>query len=372
MVIPSDEKDHRAMQKVDLSAAPTQLKQTVNFFLTTRRLCLDARRSGEDHLTEFVAATLASSPAFREAYVRLTLAKRFGAVALTGIETQVPLQKFRSIPDMRLSFHDAKGKPIKVLVEHKIDAAETTAQVKDDEDELIGQLERYLDIPDIDGVLYFRRSPKDPSAKVLKHPKYVRPTTSTHFLWENLYEALKKCEADSILVSWLREGFEELGFLPPPDGLGDLYHPNPEERVRHRRALERYLSPIRELLIKLGWSKVWPDQKGNELKAEGNPFSPAFRITLTGSNAGPFTIRVVPKATTDISMLSSLLERAYAQEHAFLGIIGVQGDLNSKKTPSLLLQFKSLTAVLQKIHRDAIADRLMSLASPAISVLSPK
>jgi hypothetical protein len=273
---------------------------------------------------------------------------------------------------MRLSLRDAKGKSIKVLVEHKIDAAETAVQIKDDEDELIGQLERYLDIPDIDGVLYFRRSLKDPSAKVLKHPKYVRQTTSTHFLWENLYEALKQCETDSILVSWLREGFEELGLLPPPDGLGDLYHPNPEDRVRQRRALERYLSPVRELLNKLGWPKVWPDQKGNELKSENNPASPAYRITVTGSNAGPFTILVVPKANADLAQLTSLLDQAYAKEPAFRSIHRVKGFRNREEVPSLRLQFTSLTAILQQTPQDSIADRLMSLVSPAILALSPK
>jgi hypothetical protein len=117
---------------------------------------------------------------------------------------------------------------------------------------------------------------------------------------------------------------------------------------------------------------VWPDQKGNELKSEGNPDSPAYRITVTESNAGRFTIRVVPKVTTELSQLSYLLDRAYAQETAFRGIVEVQGDLNSKKIPSLLLQFTSLTAVLQNIPKEAIPDRLMSLASPTISVLSPK
>ena len=347
------------------------MKPTVNLFLTTRRLCLDARRSGEDHLTEFVAATLAASQAFREAYVRLTFGKRFGEVTLTGIETQVSYQKFRSIPDMRLSLRDAKGKVIRTLVEHKIDAAETTRQIEHEEVELIGQLERYLEIPDIECVLYFRRSPKDPSASVLKHSKYVRPTASSHFLWENLYEALKQCEADSILVSWLREGFEELGFLPPPDGLGDLYHPNLTLRELNRRALERFLSPARELLVKLGWSKVWTDQKGNELRCEKNPFSPAYRITVTGSNDGPFTILVIPNPDVDLTRLSSLLYHAYAQEPAFRDIVTVNGDRNREKVLSIRLQFTSLTAVLQHTPRDAISARLMSLVSPAITALSP-
>jgi curved DNA-binding protein CbpA len=151
----------------------------------------------------------------------------------------------------------------------------------------------------------------------------------------------------------------------------DLYHSNPEERERQRRALERFLSPVRELLVKLGWPKVWTDQKGNELKCEHNPASPAYRITITGNNTGLFTIRIVPKPDVDLSWLSSLLNRTYLQESAFRGIVKVRGDLNGMKIDSLLLRFTSLSEVLQHTPMVEISDRLLSLVSPAIKALSP-
>jgi hypothetical protein len=151
----------------------------------------------------------------------------------------------------------------------------------------------------------------------------------------------------------------------------DLYHSDPDERERQRRALERFLSPVRELLVKLGWPKVWTDQKGNELKCEHNHASPAYRITMTGNNTGLFTIRVVPKPDVDLPRLSSLLSRTYIQEPSFRGIVKVRGDLNGTKIDSLLLRFTSLTEVLQHTPRDAIADRLISLVSPALTTLSP-
>jgi hypothetical protein len=68
---------------------------------------------------------------------------------------------------MRAYLRDSKGDSLAVLIEHKINAAETDAQVQHEERELVGQLERYLEVPDIAGVLYFRRSQKEPSAEVL-------------------------------------------------------------------------------------------------------------------------------------------------------------------------------------------------------------
>lgn len=314
---------------------------------------------------------MAASKAFREAYIGLTLVPRFGPVVLTGIETQVSYPELRSRPDMRLILHDSNGTSLVVLVEHKIDAAETVVQIEHEEHELVGQLERYLEVPDIAGVLYFRRSLKEPSQAVRAHQKYVRPTDSAHFLWWRLHDLLKQCERDSIIVRWLREGFEELGFLRPPAVIDDLYHPDLAVRERNRRALEHFLVPVRVLLGSRKWPKVWSDQKGNELKAEGHPSSPAHRITITGSNNGPFTIRVVLNVEGDYPRISAMLEQAYSAEDMFRGVNEIQGGKSSTKVTSPLLQFNSLAAILCDTAPDGISDRLMTLVTPAIDALSP-
>ena len=326
------------------------LDPSVNLFLKTRRLCLGAGQSGEDHLTEFVAGALVASAAFREAYVSLTLGRRFEGLALVGVRTQVSYPGAQ--PDMELLLRDPRGDDVRVIVEHKIDAAETVAQIAEAERGLVGQLERYLEIPGVAGVLYFRRSLREPAANVLGHPLYVRPEGLPHFLWEHLYGALGDCEADSVIVRWLREGFDELGFLPVPAEIGDLYDLDPMVRERNRRALEQLLVPAREMLRYAGWSKVWTDQKGNELKVEGNSRSAAHRITVTGSNRGPFTIRVVPAPSADPGFLARVLDDAYAGEPAFRGSSLVSGDRGAQKVPSVLLEFSSLAAIMRGLSGD--------------------
>lgn len=350
------------------------LDPSVNLFLKTRRLCRDAGQSGEDHLTEFVAGALVASPAFREAYVSLTLGRRFEGLALVGVRTQVSYPGAQ--PDMELLLRDPRRGDVRVIVEHKIDAAETVAQLDEavaqiDEAErgLVGQLERYLEIPGIAGVLYFRRSLREPAATVLGHPLYIRPERLPHYLWEQLYSVLVDCEADSVIVRWLREGFDELGFLPVPAEIGDLYDLDPMARERNRRALKHLLVPAREKLRYAGWSKVWTDQKGNELKAEGNSRSAAHRITVTGSNRGPFTVRVVPAPSADPGLLANVLDDAYAGEPAFRGSSLVGGDRGAQKVPSVLLEFSSLAAIMRGLSGDQIADRLVSLVRPAADAL---
>jgi len=342
------------------------LDPSINLFLATRRLCLDARRSGEDHLTEFIAGTIAASAAFREAYVGITLGHRFKGLTLVGLRTQAVYPGAQ--PDMELLLRDSDRRELRVLVEHKIDAAETAAKIAGEELELIGQLERYLEIPGIAGVLYFRRSLREPSAKVLSHPLYIHPDGLPHFLWEHLYPALQDCESDSAVVGWLREGFDELGFLPPPAEIGDLYDSDPVIRERNRRALEQLLLPTRERLRAAGW-KVHSDQKGNELKAEDNRDSAAYRVTITGSNAGPFTIRIVPAPSTDWQSLAAILDHAYAKEPAFRGGSRVNGDRDGEKVPSVLLEFTSLAKILRGLSGVEVAERLTSLVEPAIDVL---
>ena len=344
-----------------------ELDPSVNLFLKTRRMCLDGRQSGEDHLTEFVAGALVASPAFREGYIALTLKPRFGDLTLTGIRTQVSYPVAQ--PDMELLLRDGSGDELRIVVEHKIDAAETAAAIANDERVLVGQLERYLAIPGITGVAYFRRSLREPSVDVLDNPLYIRPTRLPHFLWEHLYGLLVECEADSIMVGWLREGFDELGFLPAPDEIGDLYDLDLMARERSRRALERLLLPTREMLRAAGWVKVWTDQKGNELKAEGKVSSAAHRITITGSNRGPFTVRIVPNDSPDPGLLIELLSTAYRREPALKSITKVAGDRAGQKVPSVLLEFSSLAAVLQGLGSNEIAARLRSLVEPAVEEL---
>ena len=82
------------------------------------------------------------------------------------------------------------------------------------------QLRRYLTIPDVDTLAYFRASMKAPPQDVLDHPKYLHPAGAAHFLWRGAYGPLMR--GTQPLSIWLREGFEQLGYTPPLPHVGEL------------------------------------------------------------------------------------------------------------------------------------------------------
>jgi hypothetical protein len=206
-----------------------------NLFESTRKLT-DKR---EDHLTEFLVAALDVDPDFRAAYCQILLAEyarkqQWDSPVITGWETQVEYPGIHEFPgsrvDLRLMLEDGHI----ILVEHKLRAPETKTQGAEtsgkgsqegtleasEEKEDIGQLKKYLALDGVDGVAYVRERHKSPSEVVLENPKYIRPTSRSHFLWRDLYPALLKGQHE--VTRWLREGFEEQGYTPPHPELGDL------------------------------------------------------------------------------------------------------------------------------------------------------
>ena len=199
----------------------------MNLFWETRKLASLAR---EDHLTCFIAAALAVDEAFRAAYEPLVL----GQLALAGVtpqiasvEIQVSFAEQRCCPDMMLILTDGR----RVLCEHKIDAPETL-QVKAD-GKTVKQLERYLALPGIAGLAYFRSAPTTMADEVLSHELYLCPQTGSHFLWRDLYVPLTL--GTSEVARWLGDGFERLGFTPPVPHIGELW-PGVSELVRQNQA----------------------------------------------------------------------------------------------------------------------------------------
>ncbi|UCG68538.1 MAG: hypothetical protein JSV09_12115 [Thermoplasmata archaeon] len=129
----------------------------MNLFLSTRLLT----RKREDHLTEFLAATLDLYPRFAQDYIDYVLGdharkKKWSKPRLSKVETQV--QYPGCIPDMRLTLKDGHV----IVCEHKLEAIETTLSADEDEPNQMKQLERYLNL-NIDGVVYVRASWKSPS-----------------------------------------------------------------------------------------------------------------------------------------------------------------------------------------------------------------
>lgn len=177
----------------------------MNLFTCTRAMT----QLQEDHLTAFLAAAIELSPAVRAGYFEAVLgdftrARAIEGLKITSVDIQCSYPEKRCRPDMLLMLSNG----MRVVCEHKLEAAETLGPESDER----GQLLRYLDL-DIDALVYFRASIKDVPAEVLANPKYVRPAGLNHFLWRDIYPILQS--PDDLFIQWLREGFEQLGFVPP-------------------------------------------------------------------------------------------------------------------------------------------------------------
>jgi hypothetical protein len=208
----------------------------MNLFLNTRSLT-DRK---EDHLTEFVAACLLSDPGFASAFLARVLGSQMQEggwrdPSIRDLKTQYACTDARGKacrPDLVLWVKCEVGERI-VACEHKIEAPEG----QDPQDpESSTQLRQYLSVPEFDALAYIRADRADVAEDVLQHPKYLSAGKGDHFLWRDLYSDLVKQAGH--LTRWLREGFEHLGFTPPPDGLPELSFR--EEHRENRAAFAKF------------------------------------------------------------------------------------------------------------------------------------
>lgn len=255
----------------------------MNLFWSTRILT-GAR---EDHLTEFIAAALEYCQSFRSDYTALILAdfaKKRGwpEPEVLEIATQVTFPDSTCCPDMVLTLKDGHV----VVCEHKLDALETAGPERDPR----AQLNRYLDLP-IDGLVYVRSDWKPPASEVLEHEKYVRPVGYAHFLWRDFFPLL--ASGDHLLLDWLRDGFERLGFTPPHAGVGEMDGTDASENARNRTNFAKLWGPVRSESCRLGWNVG----SGSivELYLSENSFSTASDVFISPMKVARFLVRVTPR-----------------------------------------------------------------------------
>jgi len=249
----------------------------MNLFLSTRRM---AEGHHEDHLTEFFAAALHIFPQIRKGFYDLALesycrASGWGPCEISSIETQPCYDDSFCQPDMLITLSNGKH----IACEHKLDAVETMGPDADKRP----QLERYLDLPEIDGLLYVRASWKPPERHVVNHPKYIKPRDGEHFLWRD-FHPLFASSTDPFLL-WMREGFERFGFTPP--------HPQVTvETEADRHNFAKLWSKTRSYAHRLGWST----SPGSiiQLYLDGNENSSAEAIFIQPTARG-FQFRATPK-----------------------------------------------------------------------------
>lgn len=273
-----------------------------NLFLRTQALATGRR---EDHLTEFIAAALTYSPKFAAAYVDLIIGQSradWGPLRLVGVETQVSYARNR--PDMRLYLEDKSGRRRTVIVEHKIEAAETiqitaagdavvTESTEMDEPQPELQLARYVRLPDVDGVIYVRESAKSIDPTVLTSERYIRPARAheQHFLWRDLRPLLDPINEDTPIVGWLREAFDKVGYVQPLATIGDLNDGDKDARERNRQNFQRlWRSTVAEARAS-GWRDV-NFGSVSELYIEDHPASDAEWVWVNPAKGAMFVIRV--------------------------------------------------------------------------------
>jgi hypothetical protein len=246
----------------------------------------------EDHLTEFVAAALDASEDFRNAYGNFLLGgwaekHGWGSLRIDSVRTQVDYGG--NIPDLVLGTLDSRGQQHTIAVEHKIFAKESRRSNRSKkpeagptEESLNGQLERYLSLPEIDGVAYVRVWPQALDQSVVQHDKYIRPSQGMHFLWWHFYPVLKESAPFSPVVAWLREGFELDGLPPPLNHIPPLYVPDdPDREIANRGEFAKLLELAAVRAAVAGWRPNF-DQHGAELYLRKNPNSWAKHVLFSG------------------------------------------------------------------------------------------
>jgi hypothetical protein len=293
-----------------------------NPFVRTRSMCSGQE---EDHLTEFVAAALDTCEQFRVAYGDFLLSeyariRGWGTLRIDSVETQVNYGG--KIPDLVLRLLDGKGKQRSIAIEHKIFAKEsrrsrrsTVPSGEVTEEEVDGQLERYLSLPDVDGVAYVRVWPQSLNQSVVQHEKYIKPPQGMHFLWWHFYPILKETSCFSPVVAWLREGFELDGMTPPPKHISPLYVPdNPDQEIANRGDFAKLLELAAVRAAEAGWRPNF-DQHGAELYLKRHPHSWAERVLFSGigmpkkgmARQPGFRVWVTPRVGEEAVALDRLL-----------------------------------------------------------------
>jgi len=258
-------------------------KNNPNLFINTRHLT-DRK---EDHLTEFFAGLLLSSPFFRKAYERFVLGRHFHEqgwkdVQIVNVETQCHYVDEKRIPDMIL--HLSNG--MKIACEHKIEALETGK----DDDNNPNQLWDYLHLPDVSGLVYVRSNWKPPLSDVVKHPKYVKPLKAPHFLWRDFYHLLRK--DDTVMGRWLKEAFEHLGYTPPVALIGEMSGPNKTENDRNRHNFVKLMTATRNFANELGWKYEAGSIEGHYLSK--NAKASCSDVLITACQTERFLFRASP------------------------------------------------------------------------------
>ena len=308
-------------------------------------------------MTEFFASALNISPIFRKRYSEFTLSRfagkyRWTVPCIESVSTQVRFKETTCCPDMILHLSDGKT----IACEHKLDAFETLGSEQDER----SQLDRYLELP-IDGLIYVRSSWKVPSTDVLQHPKYVHPPQGEHFLWRDFYQLFTD---ENVVMEWLRDGFEGLGFTPPHPSVGEMSGLDEQENRRNRKNFAKLWGKTRSFAYKLGWSV----NSGSiaELYLGQNPSSCAESLFISPIKSNRFLVRITPRNASDHE-LQRRLQQATDSPMARTEITDREVTRKGGKEKVIDIT-SSLREILgdRTLSTDEMEDRLLEFAEPIL------
>jgi hypothetical protein len=241
----------------------------------------------------------------------------------------------------------------RVLVENKIDAAETKQE--QDDGTVLDQVVRYLALAEREGYLgvaYVRENttPKGVAAEVLNHARYIRPATNQHFLWRHFFEAFAKDAPPLSLTGMLRGYFEHCGYTQPLPSVGSMS--NPENQLNFAKLLEPTLAAIRNE----GWSNVSVN-KFAELYAEGHASGAGLLVSPNRSDGTRLLVRLSPWQKES--------ESQYGELEAVANVVSVSPvRLQRSKGPVLALDILlDLNALLKDLQ---LADRMADVLCEAV------
>lgn len=331
----------------------------MNLFWSTRSLT----ESREDHLTEFFAAALAHVPSFRKAYADRVLweyaAHRSWPVpVIERVETQPEFPGTRCRPDMVLHLEGGR----RIACEHKLEAPETLG-VEDDR----GQLERYLELP-IDGLVYVRRAWLPPGETVLSNQKYVRPAEKEHFIWSDFFPLL--VPGQHLLVDWLREGFEWLGYTPPDPNVGELTLRPEGEAERAMLDFAKLWDRVRTSSARMGWTV----QNGSKIQLYlvNHRASPVWQVLISPESQGEFLVRFTPHDEANLEAIRTAVARATAGLEIQSRLKVTSGSKKGQKVKVVDVRaVRSAVLGMEKQTVEELENRLLVFVEPLLKAVTP-
>lgn len=265
-----------------------------NLFTNTKKFAT----SKENHLTEFFTAALVLSEKLRKNIINfLGKSSDFeieSQVTISKINSQTTFADFNGQPDMEIKLSDGRV----IIFENKIDAPQTL----DSEGE--PQLERYLELP-VDGLVYVRESWKNLDKKILKSNRYIRPPHGEdHFLWRDFYPLLEK--VDEPLCQWVKEGFENEGYTPPPENIPPLYTPDGKYLKENQKEFAKYWKKTQAWAKRQGWKTGKSSYK--DLRLHSHSEKPRIKISPSKNNSSEFSIQIDVPNSIEVKNFRTQLE----------------------------------------------------------------